>query len=372
MKNLTIDIQNKLTSSKGVQSKELFKDIVNLALEGYLWLNQPASNNFNMIEHNQKNSTDLPAVEKILDGLDDYDASDKFIRMVLTFYANGNSKTSIANYITEVLGIKMTYKDIDRITQIVLEQMNLWHNKPLEENYLGLQISKGMVTAITIDGKIIALGYHPNEVPKAIAKNLLRRGFKSSIFITVDDEMFIEPFMDAFPKTAIGLDYTIVLQKYLIEPLEGIYMKQIVSRYGKLRSMIFGTVYESIEDELLKTYGNLEPELFLDYQAIKNSLIPSLGMYKYPIADTLKNLSYSITFGNEILNMAKRYPKKEAQSVYMGILNFKQTEKIAIDYDYDIEQLQKFYHEVFCKEGLKNLPYRLNLSMVAPTIPIAV
>lgn len=127
--------------------------------------------------------------------------------MVLSLYAKGLTTGEISAHFAEIYGASVSKETISRITDRVLEEMNEWQNRPLDEVYAAIfidaivvKIRDGQVAnrpiyaaiGVTLDGEKDILGLWAGtggEGAKfwmSVLTDIKNRGVKDSFFLVCD------------------------------------------------------------------------------------------------------------------------------------------------------------------------------------------
>jgi transposase-like protein len=140
----------------------------------------------------------VPKRQRRLNGVDE---------MVLSLYAKGLTTGEISAHFAEIYGASVSKETVSRITDRVLEEMNEWQNRPLDEVYAAIfidaivvKIRDGQVAnrpiyaaiGVTLDGEKDILGLWAGtggEGAKfwmSVLTDIKNRGVKDSFFLVCD------------------------------------------------------------------------------------------------------------------------------------------------------------------------------------------
>jgi putative transposase len=127
--------------------------------------------------------------------------------MVLSLYAKGLTTGEISSHLAEIYGAEVSRETISRITDRVLEEMNEWQNRPLDEVYAAIfidaivvKIRDGQVAnrpiyaaiGVSLDGEKDILGLWAGTGGEGakfwmgVLTDIKNRGVKDSFFLVCD------------------------------------------------------------------------------------------------------------------------------------------------------------------------------------------
>ncbi|MFW6238435.1 MAG: IS256 family transposase [Halanaerobiales bacterium] len=229
-----------------------------------------------------------------------YNRRDNWLEeMIINLYANGVSTRDIADIIEKLYGSHYSASTVSNITEVALEELENWHNRPLKKRYSvifidGMSIkvrrdyvdneSVYIVVGINEEGYREILDFYiaPTEsstIWEEVLIDLKQRGVKEVLLGVMDGLPGLkEAFLKAFPKADVQrcvvhkLRNSIakVRKKHsdeLVEDLKPIY---------KSPNIKFA---EKALDEFVYKWDNLYPNITSSWLEDKDEL---LAFYKYP------------------------------------------------------------------------------------------
>lgn len=252
---------------------------------------------------------------------------------VISMYKGGMSTRDIAQFIEKMYGTKYSPTTITNITNVVLEDVDNWHNRPLQKRYSviymdGMYVplkrdtveheSLYVVMGIDTQGHRSILGYYVGGQESAsnsreIFADLRNRGVKE-VLIGVADGLagLKEAFLSVFPKA----DF----QRCVVHKLRNILTKVRAKDKTAVLEDLKGVYSSPTREEGLVCFANFERKWGVKYprevQSWRDDLDDLLSFYKYPeliryalyttnaIERTMKEIRKRIRPMNSIANLA--------------------------------------------------------------------
>ena len=192
-----------------------------------------------------------------------------FDQQILALYAKGMTTRDIADSFKEMYGADVSHSLISRVTDTVIDEVNAWQNRPLDEIYPVLYldcivikchqekriINKSVYLALAINceghKELLGLWIAENEGSKfwlSVLTELNQRGVKDILIACVDGLTgFPEAINTVFPKTKIQLCIVHLVRN----SLRYVSYKDMKAVAGDLKSIYQAITIEQAESALI-------------------------------------------------------------------------------------------------------------------------
>jgi len=270
----------------------------------------------------------------------------KFDDLVISLYTRGMTQEQISEHLREIYGVETSVELISAITDVVLEEVKAWQNRPLDAVYPivyldalrikgrtnGVVITRVIYVAVAVNlaGKKEILGFWACDAEGArfwlgVLNDLKNRGVQDVLIACVDGlKGFPDAIQAVFPRTEVQLCIVHLIRNSLRQVAYG-EMKKVAA---DLKPIYTAPTAEAAEQALAafdQKWGSRYPMIARAWRSVWPNVIP---FFKFP--EDIRRAIYT-TNAIESVNASIRhitsnralFPSDEAifKLLYLALMN---------------------------------------------------